>query len=608
MFSQLKILALLAAALLAAGCSTWCVEQSSLPLPPDGTVVVVAKDAPAAEQDAAKLLQTWLRRACGVTAGFEILSGEQEAGSSAASVFPKGKVIIALGLAAGPPDPRVAALEDDGFLIHREGQIISITGHTSDGTYYGAVAFLDRYAGVRFYLPTEFWTSLPASRAAVFNGGDVLSQPFVDSGDISRFAARDMGDPDWLRRIGGLRRKGGTHQHDLFAIFPPAEFAQTHPEIYPLYDGQRYIPTNAGDQNWQIDFAEPATLAAAEQSLAEYFQKTPDAAYIAVSVNDNTRWSQSERNQAVIAAFQAKDPQGDFHGTATSDIYWRFMNQLAAWLKQKFPTKLLVGLAYGPTVTTPAFPLADNIVVYANLHLSELPWYRDPQSGPPAILDQWLAVAHHFGNHEWYEGDGFLLPRIYSGYWSQFLRELAQHYPSVYMHAEAYPNWGFDGPKYYIMAKMWWDPQADPRALTRQFCDDLFGPAAAPMDQYFAQVEALWMQLDDMDGTKRKLDGWPNQFITTSASRLMIQRCHDFLQQAVAAAQTDDEKKRVALFAQCFAFSESLFKLAAQPGDEALHRQAVALAEDLAKDPWTVYDPNRLTQAIAAIYQDPAKK
>ena len=606
MFPRMQMLAMLGLGCLLAGHSAS--KAGPLPLLPDQTVVLVGKNASAAELDASKLLQTWLRKACGVSAGFEIQSTEQDTGSSAAADLPKDTVIIALGAVLGPPDSRVTSLEDDGYLIHRDGQVIAITGPTGDGTYYGAVAFLDRYAGVRFYLPTELWTSLPVNHRVAFDGDDILSQPFVDSGFVTGVTTKNWGDPDWLRRIGGLRRKGGTHQHDLNEIFPPAKFAQTHPEIYPLYDGQRYIPTNSGDQSWQIDFTEPATLAAAEQSITDYFQKTPSAAYIAVSINDNNRWSQSAANQAVIAAFKSKNPLGDYLGAATSDIYWRFMNQLAAWMKTQFPSKLLVGLAYGPTAATPSFPLADNVVVYTNLHLSELPIYTGSPQGESSILDQWMAVAHHFANHEWYEGEGFALPRIYSGYWSQFLRILARHYPSVYMHAEAYPNWGFDGPKLFVMAKMWWDPQTDPQSLTRQFCNDMFGPAAPAMDQYFTHAEALWTQLDYTDGPKRKLDYWAVQFTTTPASRRLIQDCHAALATAAAAAQTDNQKARIALFAKCFAFSECLFNLAAQPADETLHDQALAMAADLAKDKWTVYNPDNLPQAIQAVYHDPAKK
>ena len=85
--------------------------------------------------------------------------------------------------------------------------------------------------------------------------------------------------------------------------------------------------------------------------------------------------------------------------------------------------------------------------------------------------------------------------------------------------------------------------------------------------------------MDDVDGPKRKIDGWSNQFITTPASRAIIARCHDALQQATATAQTDEQKQRVALFVKCFAFSESLFDLAEAPTDEARYNHAVDLAK-----------------------------
>jgi len=619
MLSRLKFLMLTAATLMCAACPA--AQSGPQTLAPGGTIIVVAKDAPAAEQDAAKLLQAWLRKTCEVTTGFEIqnwaqgtASRERGLTSPTGTALPKDKMVIALGSVLGPPDPRVAKLHDDGFLIHRAGSAITVAGRTATGTYFGAVAFLDRYAGVRFYMPGDLWTSRAPNHKVVYDGADFLSQPFVESGFITGIVTKSLGDADWLRKIGGSRRKGGTHQHDLYAIFPPEKFAATHPEIYPMYDGQRYIPKDPNDQSWQIDFAEPYTIEAAKETITEYFQKTPDAAYIAVSVNDTFRWSQSDANQKIIAAFHARDPKVDSTLAATSDIYWRFMNRLAAWLGEKFPGKMLIGLAYAPTAGVPTFKLAENIVVFTNFHVAEMPWYLNSMDGQPSFLAQWLAVAHHFGNHDWYEGDGYLFPRVYSGYWSQFLQGLAKHLPDAYMHAEAYPNWGFDGPKYYIMAKMWWEPMANPKTLTRQFCEDLFGQAASPMNNYFSKLESLWIQLDETDGPKRKLDVWSNQFTSTPASRAIITQCQDELKMAAAAAQTSEEKERVSLFARCFAFSVSLFDLAAKPTDALLHDRAVNLAQDLAKDPWTFYTPpapkvalDRPLEAIAAIYKGPAK-
>jgi hypothetical protein len=137
----------------------------------------------------------------------------------------------------------------------------------------------------------------------------------------------------------------------------------------------------------------------------------------------------------------------------------------------------------------------------------------------------------------------------------------------------------------------------------RQFCDDMFGPAAAPMDEYFNQIEALWKQFEEIDRVQRKLDQWSNQFSTTPASRAIIAHCHDLLAQAAAAAPTGAPHDRIALFAKCFAFSESLFDLAAQPSDEARYNHAVELAKALAPDKWAVYDEKKPMLAIQAIYK-----
>ena len=119
-------------------------------------MLVLAKNFRPTEQDAAQLLQTWLRKAAGSSTGFEVKNDTEVAPAS-------NKTLIVVGpTSLLKTDARVAALNDDGFLIHGAGSIISIEGRTGDGTYYGAVSFLDRYAGVRFYMPTDLWTSLPA--------------------------------------------------------------------------------------------------------------------------------------------------------------------------------------------------------------------------------------------------------------------------------------------------------------------------------------------------------------------------------------------------------------------------------------------------------------
>ena len=128
-------------ALAFAGCATPLPHRDPIALDPDQTIIAFANNAPADEQNAALLLQKWLRRASGVSTGFYL----QNINPSATSDELSGKTVIAVGeTPLLPADPRLATLNEDGFLIHQTGSTIAIQGKTAAGSYYGAVAFLDK--------------------------------------------------------------------------------------------------------------------------------------------------------------------------------------------------------------------------------------------------------------------------------------------------------------------------------------------------------------------------------------------------------------------------------------------------------------------------------
>ena len=207
-----------------------------------------------------------------------------------------------------------------------------------------------------------------------------------------------------------------------------------------------------------------------------------------------------------------------------------------------------------------------NVVLFTNFHIAELEADRilaaDPATGL-SPLDYVLRRCDSFGNHDWYHGNGFLIPRIYSGYWSQFMRHLADRVSTSHMYAEAYPNWGLDGPKLYIMSRLWWDPRQDAGALLHQFCQDMFGPAAEPMEAYFTALERLWVTLDNVKGPERKLFQWGRQFTADAEDLAVVRRCRDLLQQAAGQAATEPQKQRIALFAKTFDVPATLYEFTA---------------------------------------------
>jgi len=554
-------------------------DAPPLVLDPANTFIVTAEGPqPDNIAQAVRLLQEWLRKACAVEKGFPATS-EARLGD------PAGRVVIALGETKWSPrdDPR--PLWQDGFILQRRDNVIVICGGTPRGTYNGVVAFLDRACGVRFYMPGNLFTSLPPDRKIVVGALDAREEPFVRATSMTGGGATP-GQGDWVKRNNAFSRTGlaGTHQHNMWAAFPPEKYAQKYPDIYPVIKGARYIPKEARDQAWNPCLTTPQLLDAAEESVTAYYQARPDHLWYSFAFQDSHAVCECPACLAAYAASPHKDNDPRVaRAKALSDLYWTFMNALAARIEPKLPGKKIEGLAYSVTRFVPPFKLHPNVVVFTNFHIAELDADGILKPAPDGLtpLDRWLDVCSAYGNHDWYHGNGYLLPRIYSGYWARYLRHLKSKVPFTYQHAELYWNWKLDGPKAWILARLWWNPDLDPRALLAQFCADMFGPAAEPMNGYFTALEDLWIRLDNVEGPERKLFAWKTQFRASEKAREEIARCRALLDQAAALAHTPEQKARVEAFSTTFRVSEFLFALAAA---DKVNRARIAEFQTWARD------------------------
>ncbi len=565
-----------------------------LSLEPANTVIVlhsgVIEDW---TRKAATLLQTWLRGASRENSGFEIVAEEKISERDS-------KVIIALGKTRWVEEEEVKDLWRDGFLIKRKGNVIILCGGQSRGTLFAAVRFLDRVAGVRFYLPTDLFTSLPENPKLTLGNLEILENPFVHWAVLSPAIFNVRGTGDWPTLVAGYRRiMMGSHQHNMFLVFPPERYAEKYPEIYPVISGKRYIPRNNNDQNWQPCFSSPQTLEAARETVSRHFRKHPQEDYLTFSINDSHSICECPACTAFYETFKGKDDDKTYREKAHSFLYWQFMNKLGEWMEKEFPGKYIIGLAYGITRFPPPFTLRPNIIPVTNFHIAELEadGILKPEEDGLTPLDKWLNIASNYGNHDWYHGNGFVLPRIYSTYWSQFLqyiqkRSQEKKIKRIFMYAETGPNWGLDGPKYYILARLWQDPAVDVKILLKQFCADMFGPAAQPMEEYFTRLENLWITLDNKKGPERKLFQWSRQLLTDEQDREEIKKCRKLLDYATSLTVTEEQKKRINLFSRTFRLTEYLVELnaATTVSRSRLEEIKKFVAENISGDPMTLYD------------------
>jgi hypothetical protein len=120
---------------------------------------------------AAGMLQKWLRKVYRTESGFAVFGKGQ-----VNEEMTKQKFLIALG-----PSPWASYRTEDelgpyGFVIYRTDNVVSIVGATpKPGTsplqlndlILGAAYFLDKYCGVRLYMPNDLFVGIPAKRSIV---------------------------------------------------------------------------------------------------------------------------------------------------------------------------------------------------------------------------------------------------------------------------------------------------------------------------------------------------------------------------------------------------------------------------------------------------------
>lgn len=554
--------------------------EAPLPLAAGSTIIVYPPQAPNASElrAAALLLGEQLRRITGAPGGFGVFPDQDPLPVAAHE-------IIAIGDTRWARPAWQAQLWRDGYVIDRARDggydVVTIAGGAigrdlqpgyERGSVYGTMALLDRHLGVRFYLPRDpqradpwLWASQPPTGPVVLPDLGEWSEPQFRSLWATGYNQDHGLDGLQWARLNAVdnRRLGGTHQHSVGAIFPWARFGAAHPEIYPAYTpgGPHYVPTSLTDQYWQPCFSQPATLAAATKSVVQAFAATPSPGYVAVSINDYGAPCPDD-----IAGVPAEDQP-----RAYSKVYWTFMNQLAARVRAAgWGDRQLVGLAYTPLTITPVdFDLDPMVVPFVVAQPAELE--ADEAAGfYPQQLDGWSARASTIGLHFWANGDGFGIARTFTGYLQEYLQHMVRGRAAArYAHVEAYANWGLDGPRDFIMARLLWDPFVDVDALRRTFARDMFGDGAEAMDAYFAGLEALWRQLDNVEEERKPaVANQPrrsqHQVRTTEVSRAMIADLQAALDSAGAAALTPTERARWQIIADGWRMSAYLFELGAR--------------------------------------------
>ncbi len=479
----------------------------------------------------------------------------EEATGAQLSIVPApaaGMVAIHVG-----PSPDVDAfgldlgkLDDDGFIIaFPDASNIVILGPTDWGTEFGVYGFLERYVGVRWLLPGPDGTDVPAQGTIEVPNEPVREEPAFFSRLFS--GLRGGAQATWARhnRMHGRVK----FHHNLLHLFPPDKYLDTHPEFFPVINGERVRP-KPGSSGWQPCFTAPGIVDEAIKNIVAYFDEHPEAMSYSLGVNDSSGHCQ-------CANCVARDPGrknliGRDH---LSDRYFEWANQVVEGVLKVYPDKYFGCLAYSEIFEPP-----DHVKVHPHIipymTYDRMKWIDpDLRAQGEDLTRRWAAMCPTLGWYDYIYGTPYCLPRVWFHHMGDYYR--FGHENGVRcLYAEAYPNWG-EGPKLYVSLKLQWDPYQDVDELLDEWLERCVGPEGAPLlATYYAHWEDFW--------TRRILDSaWfteGGQYLRFSDPGYLadvdpeeIAQCRELLEATVAATRTDKQRARAQLLLRAFEYYEA---------------------------------------------------
>ncbi len=503
---------------------------ADLPLVENGVSVapiIVFQDAPPRTREAAVTLAEYLEKISGARP--QILDGEPNPLPPRAiwigfqpalkKLFPKTDFDF-----QHPEEIFLAANENHLVIAGRDrwdAQRLTVPGKDGKpvpkqqeyGTANAVYTFLQDRLDVRWLWPGELGEDLIRRDTIRLAPFEQRYHPSIRSrGGVFHFSSqlttRGYGRAhEWTRRqrlqLESLEMEGGHGFGDWWE-----RYHKTHPEIFALQpDGTRSGFPNP--RTVKLCMSNPKVGELWLAGVAEDLAKDPTRTIFNASPNDG--WSSGH---CVCADCSAWDhPDGEprvFHWfkknekrPALSDRDVTFANQLGELLKQKYPGKdyRVLMLSYGHSRPAPvAARPADNVImsIVANFFgrtglvdrgSTRGDTYRQQFEAWAKIVPAMLWRPNTGSPAGWQQG----LPDLHIAQTVKDLKDVAAaNCLGIYIDG-VWEHWATQGPQYYVMAQLAWNPAQDASAILDDYYRRGFGPAAEPVRAYFEMWEQARM-------------------------------------------------------------------------------------------------------------------
>ena len=508
LFTGFAFAAFAAFALAVAGCGA---RECAVIRPGEVEVVLPEKPLPV-ERFAADELTNFLSRVLGApvpvvgeaegcrtaillgrAAGFDVSAFERDAFRTKVETTTNGLSVV-----------RIAGRDGKGDIfrsVWKYGQYTSI----ERATLFGVYAFLEDFAGVRFYFPGELGTVANRRNAVEVPVQDKTTVPWfsVRSTIISREGAWYEPLPEgwhpnagkalnWLRQRFETSRIPCCHGQNNFKIVK--RFAATHPEYCQLRkDGTRCTAQErliGRTHQWHLCQSSKVWDVFHDDIVAD-----GRTGYVDVMPQDGYQPCEC---QACQSSYR-RNPDGTLADSYSSELVWGRTAQLARrFLDEGRQDLVFTQMSYNQYRDVPNIDLPTNIQVMVAV---PGPWDVHNPVRHGDALARIRAWEKKVGHRVWlwtYPHKFFttVLPGVPSfgpRAWGRFFKETAPDIIGAFCEAET-DHWIFHYLNYYVFSRIAWNPAVDVDAVIDEHNRLMFGAGASDMARFFDILEEKWVR------------------------------------------------------------------------------------------------------------------
>ncbi len=336
------------------------------------------------------------------------------------------------------------------------------------------------------------------------------------------------------------------------------EYGKEHPEYFAAApDGSRRAIT-FNSRNTKLCASNPDVWRRWLVDVEEQLREDPTKRIFNVSPNDGYT-----TGHCVCANCLAWDhPDGEkvqwgfgggvrYDGVSQSDRDVRFANTLARMLKERFPDRgLFVQLhAYGLARNAPIGAVPDDNVIIssvANFHM------RSPEARKEPMRQHadWAKKAKHLmwrPNLGSQAGLNWGMPDVAMNQAGEDFRFVADNHCIGLYFDLFWFHWATQGPHYYVLSHLAWDPYTDVPTLMDDYYRRGFGPAAANVRAYWELLERTRMEFVAEEPSRQRAYDIPKKY----TPQLLAEAQSHLVAAAKRLAGTDEKYHRRLAFIRC---------------------------------------------------------